>query len=78
MSVLGKVNDLVGIAKSADDRLMESRPDSQNFLSSWIQTRLPEFVTGIATRIVDDGSGTFAKEALNMGTDPQLMGGVFR
>ena len=78
MSVFGKVNDFIGGAKSADDTLIESRPDSQNFLSNWIQNRLPEFVTGLATRIVDDGSGTFAKEALSMGTDPQLMGGVFK
>ena len=78
MSVFGKVNDLIGGAKSADNTLMENRPDSQSFLSNWIQNRLPEFVTGLATRVVDDGSGTFAKEAISMGTDPQLMGGVFR
>ena len=51
---------------------------SQNFLNDWITNRLPEMVTGLAIRVVDDGSGTIAKEVLDAGTDRSFLGTSFK
>ena len=51
---------------------------SQNFLNDWITNRLPEMVTGLAIRVVDDGSGTIAKEVLDAGTDRSFLGTIFK
>ena len=52
--------------------------NTQGFLQDWITNRLPEMVTGLAVRVVDDGSGTIAKEILDAGTDRSFLGTMFR
>ena len=77
----GFIKDVLGRMGDQSD-LSQTRPDAQvnpgEFLSDWVNTRLPEFITGLATRVVDDGSGTLANEALKAGRDENYMGGVFR
>ena len=55
-----------------------TQQDSNNFLSTWMTEKLPEMITGLAVRVVDDGSGTIAKEILDAGTDRSFFGTVFR
>lgn len=66
------INDTV---RGAQDEVNQS---SQGFLQDWITNRLPEMVTGLAIRVVDDGSGTIAKEVLDAGTDRSFLGTIFR
>jgi len=51
---------------------------SQGFLQNWITNRLPEMVTNLAIRVVDDGSSTIAKEVLDAGTDKSFIGNLFK
>ena len=46
------------------------------FLKDWIMDKLPEAVTNLAIRVVDDGSGTIAKEVLDAGTDESFITGL--
>jgi hypothetical protein len=41
-------------------------------------TKLPELITGLAVRVVDDGSGTAAKEIIDAGKGEGFFGGIFR
>ena len=66
------VNDTM---RGAQDEMSSG---SQGFLKDWITERLPEFVTGLAIRVVDDGSGTIAKEVLDAGTDQSFVGSLFK
>ena len=66
------VNDRM---RGAQDEVGNS---TQGFLQDWITNRLPEMVTGLAIRVVDDGSGTIAKEVLDAGTDQSFIGGLFK
>ena len=50
----------------------------QGFLQDWITNRLPEMVTGLAIRVVDDGSGTIAKEVLDAGTDKRKFNSTYK
>ena len=52
--------------------------NSGGFLKDWITNKLPDLVTGLAVRVVDDGSGTIAKEVLDAGTDQSFIGGLFK
>ena len=52
--------------------------NTQGFLNDWITNRLPEMVTGLAIRVVDDGSGTIAKEVMDAGTDQSFIGNLFK
>ena len=38
--------------------------------------KLPDAVTNLAIRVVDDGSGTIAKEVLDAGTDESFITGL--
>ena len=46
------------------------------FLKEWIMEKLPDAVTNLAIRVVDDGSGTIAKEVLDAGTDESFITGL--
>ena len=53
-------------------------PNAGNFLSDWVTNRFPEMVTDLAIRVVDDGSGTIAKEVLDAGQDKSFIGNLFK
>jgi len=55
-----------------------TREDAGNFLNTWMTEKLPEMITGLAIRVVDDGSGTIAKEVLDAGTDKSFIGNLFK
>ena len=52
--------------------------DAGGFLNTWMKDRLPELVSDLAIRVVDDGSGTIANEVLNAGTDKGLISSLFK
>ena len=56
----------------------EVRQSSDNFLADWITNRLPDMVTNLAIRVVDDGSGTIAKEVLDASTDKSFISNLFK
>ena len=52
---------------------------ASGFLDNWITNKLPEVITGLASSIVDDGSGAIAKDMIEVGTgDSHIFGNVFR
>ena len=53
-------------------------PEAGNFLVDWVTNKLPDMVTDLAVRVVDDGSGTIAKEVLDAGQDQSFIGTLFR
>ena len=64
---------LEDIEANVSDRMHpKQNPDSQGFLKNWINQQLPDAVMGLASRVVDDGSGFLAEQALNAGTDKNL------
>ena len=65
------INDQMKGAKDETSR-------SNNFLTQWITDRLPDVVTNLAIRVVDDGSGTVAKEVLDAGQDKSFLSGLFK
>ena len=68
------VNEQVNLAK--DETGASQNPG--NFLNTWVQERLPDWVKNLAIRVVDDGSGTIAKEVLDAGQDKSFVAGLFR
>ena len=68
------MNDTV----NAGDAFTSNREKAGNFLNTWMNEKLPEMITGLAVRVVDDGSGTIAKEILDAGTDKSFLGTIFR
>ena len=73
--VAGGYNTVNDQVRGAQDEVGGS---TQGFLNDWITNRLPEMVTGLAIRVVDDGSGTIAKEVLDAGTDQSFIGNLFK
>ena len=69
-----KVNDEL----TANDAMVGNQQKADNFLGNWMSTKLPELITGLAVRVVDDGSGTVAKEVLDAGKGEGFLGGLFR
>ena len=68
------VNDKI----SGDSAFTGDRERADNFLGNWMQEKLPEMVTNLAIRVVDDGSGTVAKEVLDAGEGGGFIGGLFK
>ena len=64
-------------AVNAGNAFTGSQDNANNFLHTWINEKLPEMITGVAVRVVDDGSGTIAKEVLDAGTDKSFLGSLF-
>ena len=63
------------------DRSTESAAvNPGQFLQSWITDKLPEAVVNLATRIGgrEDGSGFIAQQAMDMGQNPDLLGGILQ
>ena len=69
-----KVNDEL----TAGDAMTGNQEKADNFLGNWMSTKLPEVITGLAVRVVDDGSGTVAKEVLEAGKGEGFLGSLFR
>lgn len=69
-----KVNDEL----TAGDAMVGNQQKADNFLGNWMSTKLPELITNLAIRVVDDGSGTVAKEVLDAGKGEGFLGGLFR
>ena len=63
---------------SGDAAFTGNQQQADNFLGSWISTKLPEMVTNLAIRVVDDGSGTVAKEVMDAGKGEGFIGGLFK
>ena len=76
------VTDLVGnVQDNVVDRGGEvAAVNPGEFLQSWITEHIPNAVVNLATRIGgrEDGSGLLAQQALEMGQDENLLGGVLR
>ena len=69
-----KVNDEL----TAGDAVVSGQDKANNFLGNWMNEKLPELITGLAIRVVDDGSGTVAKEVMDAGRGEGFLGGLFR
>ena len=73
---------VVGGYNSANETLSGAQAEANRspggFLKEWIMDKLPDAVTNLAIRVVDDGSGTIAKEVLDAGTDESFVGGLFK
>ena len=69
-----EVNDKL----TAGDAMIGNQQKADNFLGTWMNEKLPEIITGLAVRVVDDGSGTVAKEVLDAGKGEGFLGGLFR
>ena len=63
---------------SGDTAFTGSQQQADNFLGNWINNKLPELVTNLAIRVVDDGSGTVAKEVLDAGKGEGFIGGLIK
>ena len=80
----GMLGRIAGGYNSANDKISGdtaftgNQQQADNFLGNWISTKLPEMVTNLAIRVVDDGSGTVAKEVLDAGKGQGFLGGLFR
>ena len=69
------VNDTVAAGKGQSGNVAAAT----GFLDNWITNKLPEVITGLASSIVDDGSGAIAKNMIDAGTDDShIFGNVFR
>ena len=79
---LATVGRVAGGYNTANDRMRGAQDEvsgnSQGFLQDWITNRLPDMVTNLAIRVVDDGSGTIAKEVLDAGTKESFIGSLFK
>ena len=75
------VSDMVGNVQDNIERAgeMASR-DPGAFLQDWITTNLPDAVVEFATRVGgrEDGSGFLAQQAIDLGTDKNLLGGILQ
>ena len=69
-----KVNDTL-----TEGNAMTSSPvEANSFLNNWINVKLPEVITGLAMRVVDDGSGTIAKEVMDAGKGEGFLGSLLK
>ena len=69
------VNDTIAMGKGQ----VGDPEAASGFLNTWMTEKLPELLTGLATTIVDDGSGRIAKEMIDAGTDEShIFGKLFR
>ena len=80
----GLIGNLASKYNTVNDKLTESNAMTSgneaagNFLTGWMTEKLPEIITGLAVRVVDDGSGTVAKEVLDAGKGDGFIGNIFR
>ena len=80
----GMLGRIAGGYNSANDKISGdaaftgNQQQADNFLGNWISTKLPEMVTNLAIRVVDDGSGTVAKEVLDASKGEGVLGGLFK
>ena len=77
--VLGRVASGYNTAnETLNNAQAEANRNPGGFLKDWIMEKLPDAVTNLAIRVVDDGSGTIAKEVLDAGQDKSFIGGLFK
>ena len=80
----GTLGRIAGNYNSANDKItgdtavVSGGENADNFLGNWIQNKLPEMVTNLAIRVVDDGSATVAKEVLDASKGEGFFGGLFK
>jgi hypothetical protein len=80
----GMLGRLAGNYNNANDAVtghtsvVGGQDQAESFLGNWMGTKLPELITGLAVRVVDDGSGTAAKEIIDAGKGEGFFGGIFR
>ena len=75
------VSDLVGNVQDNIERSGEmASKDPGAFLQDWIQTNLPDAVVDLAIKVGgrEDGSGFLAQQALDLGQDKNLLGGILK
>ena len=79
LSLLGKIagnynktNDTL----TAGEAIINGAESTQDFLGNWMTNKLPEIITGLAVRVVDDGSGTIAKEIGDAAKGDGFLGGL--
>ena len=76
-NLAGKYNS-VNEKITGDTAFSGSQEQADNFLGNWINSKLPGLITDLAIRVVDDGSGTVAKEILDAGQGGGILGGLFK
>ena len=78
---LKAVNDLIGNVQDNIERSGEmASKDPGAFLQDWIKTNLPDAVVDLAIKVGgrEDGSGFLAQQALDLGQDKNLLGGILK
>ena len=76
LNLIGKLAgeyNTVNDSMNANLATVGTQDQAENFLGTWINEKLPEMITGLAMRVVDDGSGTIAKELIDAGTDENFI-----
>ena len=75
---LGKVTDGYNTLNDEIKGKQDEVKRSDQFLSEWIKEKIPDMITNLAIRVVDDGSGTIGKATLDAGQDKSFIENLFK